>query len=127
MHESELKTYVEINITDLPNLLTDCDGALTTTNRACRLQIMALSGGSFTSKLVHKVLEVLRIAGEWAVHGVGVPVARGRVLHGADAWWVDALSVGMGMGRNRREGEPFYVAMELKSRTHFRKKEILLL
>ena len=122
MHESELKTYVEINITDLPNLLTDCNAALTGTNRACRLQIMALSGGSFASKLVHEILEVLRIAGEWAVHGVGVPVARWRVLHD-----VNASSVGMGMGRNRREGEPFYVAMELKSRTHFRKKEILLL
>ena len=122
MHESELKTYVEINITDLPNLLTDCDGALTTTNRACRLQIMALSGGSFASKLVHKILEVLRIAGEWAVHGVGVPVARWRVLHD-----VNASSVGMGMERNRRGGEPFYVAMELKSRTRFQKKEILLM
>ena len=127
MHERELKTYIEINITNLPNLLTDCDGALTATNWVCRLQIMALSDSSFTSKLVHKVLEVLRIAREWAVHGVGISVARGRVLHGADAWCVDASSVGMGMERNRRGGEPFYVAMKLKSQTHFRKKEILLL
>ena len=122
MHKVELKMYIEINITNLPNLLTNCDGALTATNWACRLQIMALSDSSFVSKLVYKVLEVLRIAGEWAVHGVGVPVTRWRVLHD-----VNASSVGMGMERNRREGEPFYVAMDLKSRTHFRKKEILLL